>query len=73
YLYHLFLKILFKILNNTISDMKKTTAIKQSRCVSPQCPSQGQPTALKGEDHADASVSTQGAWLLAAPALLSTQ
>jgi hypothetical protein len=29
-----FLKSLFKILNNTISDMKKITAIKQFRCIS---------------------------------------
>lgn len=36
-------------------------------------PFPGTANALKGEDHADASVSTQGAWLLAAPALLSTQ
>lgn len=48
YLYHLFLKILFKILNNTISDMKKTTAIKQFRFISPQCPSLGQSTVPDG-------------------------
>lgn len=34
YLCHLFFKILFKILNNTISDMKKITGIKQLRCIS---------------------------------------
>lgn len=38
--------------------MKKTTAIKQFRFISPQCPSLGQSTVPDGEVNAAASVST---------------
>lgn len=47
--------------------MKKTTAIKQFRCFSVQCPSVGQSSVPDGEDNVAASTSTQGGSVAAGP------
>lgn len=56
--------------------MKKTTAIKQFRFISPQCPSLGQSTVPDGGKSTLLLPCPQGAWLparLPAQALLSSQ